>query len=114
MILDGMLDEAAWREADPITSFTQRFPAEGRPASQPSDVRILFDDENLYIGAELGDSDPERIIAREMKEDADLASDDAFGVILDTFHDRRNGFYFLTNPNGARSDALVYDEGRTI
>ncbi|HET6373979.1 MAG TPA: carbohydrate binding family 9 domain-containing protein, partial [Candidatus Polarisedimenticolia bacterium] len=110
--VDGVLDEAAWSGAEPITSFTQRFPAEGSPASQKSDVRILFDDERLFIGAELYDSEPARIIAREMKEDADLSSDDAFGILLDTFHDRRNGFYFLTNPNGAKSDALVYDEGR--
>jgi hypothetical protein len=111
--LDGALSEPAWRTVSPLTSFTQRLPAEGEPASQATEVFVLFDDEHLYIGAELRDSDPGRIVAREMKEDGDLASDDLFGVLLDTFHDKRNGFYFEANPNGARADALIYDEGRT-
>ena len=113
IILDGRLDEEAWALAERLTSFTQRYPAEGEPASQPSEVRILYDDERLLIGAELFDSEPDRLVAREMKEDSDLSDDDVFGILLDTYHDRRNGFYFDTNPNGARSDALIYDEGRT-
>ena len=112
-MIDGSLAEEAWRQAEPIAGFTQRFPAEGAPATQATEVRILFDDENLYIGADLADADPGAIVAREMKEDGALVNDDLFSVLLDTFHDRRNGFYFETNPNGARSDALIYDEGRT-
>ena len=113
IILDGVLDEADWRLAPALSSFTQRLPAEGEPATQAAEVRILYDDERLLIGAELFDSEPGRIIAREMKEDAQLGNDDSFGVLLDTFQDRRNAFYFQTNPNGARADALIYDEGRT-
>jgi len=75
-------------------------------------VRILYDDERLIIGAELRDERPEGIVGREMKEDATLSNDDAFAVYLDTFHDRRNGYVFETNPLGARSDALIFDEGR--
>ena len=107
-----MLDEPCWAGAEPLTTFTQRLPAEGAPATQPTEVRVLFDAENLYLGADLRDAEPGRIIAREMKEDGALDNDDLFGVLLDTFHDRRNAFYFEANPNGARSDALVYDEGR--
>jgi len=110
--LDGVLDEPEWRLAEPIDSFTQRFPAEGAPASQATRVRILYDDERLYIGADLEDREPDRIVAREMKEDASLDNDDSFFVIIDTFRDRRNGFFFETNPLGARADALVFDEGR--
>ncbi|HKB07560.1 MAG TPA: DUF5916 domain-containing protein, partial [Candidatus Polarisedimenticolia bacterium] len=110
--IDGLLDERCWQEAEPVSVFVQRLPAEGAPATQPTEVRILFDAENLYIGAELKDSEPGRIIAREMKEDGELPNDDLFGVLLDTFHDRRNAFYFEANPNGARGDALIYDEGR--
>ena len=111
--IDGVLDEPAWQAATALSSFTQRLPAEGEAATQLTEVRILFDDEHLYFGATLHDTDPNRIIAREMKEDGSLGRDDLFGVLLDTFHDRRNGFYFDTNPNGARRDALIYDEGRT-
>jgi hypothetical protein len=113
IVIDGALDEPAWGEAPPVASFTQRLPAEGSPATQPSEVRFLFDDENLYVGADLRDSEPGRIVAREMKEDGELPNDDLFGIVLDTFHDRRNAFYFEANPNGARGDALIYDEGRT-
>ena len=110
--LDGVLDEPDWSQGEAITSFTQRYPAEGAGASLPTEVHILFDDEHLYIGARLGDDDPDRIVAREMKEDSRLEADDAFAVYLDTFHDRRNGFFFQTNPLGARADALIFDEGR--
>src|SRR5262245_42532298 len=110
--VDGVLDEACWRSAEPLRDFVQRLPAEGAPATQPTEVRLLFDAENLYVGADLADSEPSRIIALEMKEDGDLRNDDLFGIMLDTFHDRRNAFYFEANPNGARGDALVYDEGR--
>ncbi|MGH9869091.1 MAG: DUF5916 domain-containing protein [Candidatus Polarisedimenticolia bacterium] len=111
--LDGLLDEPAWTAAQPMGEFVQRYPAEGSVATQATFVRILYDDERLIIGADLTDAEPARIVAREMKEDGDLRNDDAFGILLDTFLDRRNGYYFETNPNGARSDALVYDEGRT-
>jgi hypothetical protein len=111
--LDGLLDEPVWQTAVPLDGFVQRYPAEGAVATQATFVRVLYDDERLIIGADLVDSEPARIVAREMKEDGDLRNDDVFGVLLDTFLDRRNGYYFETNPNGARSDALIYDEGRT-
>lgn len=110
--IDGLLDETCWKGAEPLANFVQRLPAEGSPATQPTEVRLLFDAENLYVGAELTDAEPGRIIALEMKEDGSLDNDDLFGLMLDTFHDRRNAFYFEANPNGARGDALIYDEGR--
>ncbi len=113
ILIDGSLDEPAWQEAEPITRFTQRFPAEGDDATQATEVRILFDDERLLIGVRLHDTEPGRIVARELKEDSELYNDDSFGVLIDTFYDRRNAYFFETNPNGARTDALVYDEGRT-
>ena len=112
--VDGTLDEPAWADTVAITDFVQRFPAEGEPASQATSVRILYDDETLHIGAMLYDAEPDKIIALELKEDGELDADDVFGIMIDTFHDRRNAFYFETNPNGARGDALVYDEGRTV
>src|SRR6267142_1198385 len=59
--IDGLLDEPCWQGAEPLASFVQRLPAEGSPATQPTDVRLLFDDENLYVGAELTDAEPGRI-----------------------------------------------------
>jgi hypothetical protein len=112
--VDGVLDEPAWEAAEAIADFVQRFPAEGEPSSQSTVVKLLFDDEHLHIGAMMYDTEPEKIVARELKEDGELDADDVFGILLDTFRDRRNAYYFETNPNGARGDALVYDEGRTV
>src|SRR5262245_3391332 len=78
--LDGILDEEDWAHAEPITSFTQRFPAEGRAATEATEVRILFDAEHLYIGVLLRDQRVPSIVAREMKEDANLDNDDSFAV----------------------------------
>lgn len=110
--IDGILDEPDWRAAPSIGDLTQRFPAEGEPATQPSEIRILFDEERLIIGARLMDREPDRLVARVMKEDGPLYRDDSFAVFLDPFMDRRNGYFFETNPLGARTDALIFDEGR--
>ena len=112
ILLDGRLEEAAWGKAEPAADFTQRFPAEGLPASLRTEVRILYDAERLIIGARLFDPAPADLVAREMKEDSTLGNDDSFAVYLDTFHDKRNGYFFETNPLGARADALIFDEGR--
>ncbi len=112
--VDGRLDEREWMEADVATGFIQREPRNGERATERTEVRVLYDDENLYIGAILYDSRPDLIIAYEKKRDADLRRDDAFAVLIDTYHDHRNGFFFETNPLGARADALVFDEGGSI
>lgn len=112
--IDGRLDEEGWRKAEPATGFIQREPQNGRRATERTEVRILYDRDNLYIGAILYDSRPDLIIAHEKKRDADLRRDDAFAVLLDTYHDHRNGFFFETNPLGARAEALVFDEGRSV
>ncbi len=112
--IDGRLDEPAWNRAEPVDGFTQREPVPGRPASERTEVRILYDRENLYIGAMLYDSDPSGIIGDERRRDADLRRNDAFAVLIDTYHDHRNGFFFETNPVGARAEAIVFDEGREL
>jgi len=105
--LDGRLDEATWKDASPLSEFTQRELVEGAPATEKTEVRILYDEENLYIGVKCFDSDPGGIIHREMARDADIDTDDNFTVVLDTFADKRNGYYFRTNPNGVIKDGLV-------
>jgi len=114
IFIDGKLDEPSWQEASPVAGFIQREPRPGEPATELTEVRILFDEENLYIGAILYDSTPGDIVADEMKRDADLRRNDAFAVLIDTYHDHRNGFFFETNPLGARADAYTSNEGESI
>ncbi len=85
---------------------------EGQAASERTEVAILYDKENLYIGVWCYDNEPDKIIAQKMKRDFDYDTDDDFGIIIDTYHDKRNGYLFITNPNGARFDALVKDNGQ--
>ena len=77
-------------------------------------VQIVYDDHALYLGITCLDSAPEAIIANEMQRDFNINSDDNVGIIIDTYHDKRNGFLFYINPNGARYDALVTDEGQGV
>src|SRR5712675_121148 len=112
--IDGMLDEAAWSLVQPATEFLQQQPNEGAPASERTEVRVLFDDKNIYIGIRAFDSDAAHINARELVRDADFSNDDTVSIVLDTYHDRRNGFRFVVNPLGTQQDALITDEGRDI
>jgi hypothetical protein len=112
--IDGRLDEAAWRTAPAQGHFIQREPDLGLPASQQTEFRILYDDKNLYIGIWAFDTEPDRIIASEMKRDSLLRKSDQIKINLDTFHDKRNGFYFSTNPLGALKDANETENGRVI
>jgi hypothetical protein len=111
-VLDGSLAEGDWSSASPATSFTQAEPREGQPLTERTEVRVLFDRDNLYIGAYCYDSDPARIIVNELKRDFESREGDAFGVALDVLHDRRNSFSFFTNPGSAKRDAQALDDGR--
>jgi hypothetical protein len=112
--LDGHLDEAAWREAVPASGFIQREPLEGKPATEPTEVRVLYDDKNVYFGIICRDDEPGRIVANEMRRDAELRNEDFADIMIDTYNDHRNAFYFAVNPLGARRDALIRDEGGSI
>lgn len=111
--LDGNLDESAWQKAEHISNFTQRELNEGLPATEKTEVAILYNDNNLYIGVWCYDSEPSKIIANRMKRDFEFDKDDNFEVILDTYHDKRNAYLFVTNPNGARADVLVQNNGQS-
>ncbi len=110
--LDGALTESDWAQAAPIGDIIQREPKPGEAATEQTIVKLLHDDQNLYIGAVCYDSEPDRIIGTEMARDGDLSADDRVEIIIDTFHDRRNAFYFATNPLGALVDALVIENGQ--
>ena len=108
--LDGRVDEASWDRAIPITDFTQQEPVEGGVPSQRTEVRVLFDEDNIYISAILYD-DPDGILAYQMQRDAPLMTDDRFMWILDTFNDGRTGYFFEINPNGLMGDGLITGSG---
>lgn len=112
VVLDGVLDEKAWADAAVGTGFVQREPDTGKPESQRTEVRVVYSPTTLYVGISLYDDEPGRIIHKEMQRDQPLWRDDAVDVVLDTFDDKRNAYLFETNPNGARTDALITEEGR--
>ena len=113
--LDGYLREKIYVETPSIEGFIQQEPLEGQPATERTEVWIFYDDSNVYFSARLWDSEPERIVASEMRRDhrnIEYQSSN-FAVIIDTFYDRRNGYLFQTNPLGALYDAQVTDELNT-
>jgi hypothetical protein len=111
--LDGRLDEAWYHTLPPITGFIQSLPDEGAPATEETEVWIGFDDQNIYVAARLWDSAPEsEWIANELRRDTpQLRQNDSFGILFDTYLDRRNGVMFYTNPLGAMADFQVTNEG---
>jgi Domain of unknown function (DUF5916)/Carbohydrate family 9 binding domain-like len=112
--IDGKLDDAVWAAAEPIGGFTQVEPREGEPPTERTEVRALCDADHLYLGIRCFDREPGRIIATQMKRDADLDTDDRVLVVIDTFEDRRNGYLFEMNPAGAKLDALIASNGEEV
>ncbi len=109
--VDGKLDEPDWIGVAPITEILQREPEPDVPATEKTELRLLYDADHLYIGVTCFDSEPRKIIATQMARDADLSADDRVEILLDTFRDQRNAFYFATNPAGAMVDGLVIENG---
>ncbi len=108
--LDGRLDEAIWREAPAITDFTQVRPNDGTEPTARTDVRIAYDDAALYVAARLYD-DPDLVIGRLGRRDNNTSSD-RFAVMIDSYHDHRTAFHFVTNPAGVRTDMFsTNDQG---
>jgi hypothetical protein len=110
-VIDGRLTDPAWAEATPITGFIQRELHEGAPVTERTEVRIITDGQALYVGAWLYDSDPSGVVAGEKVRDGDISKSDYFGILLDTYHDRQNGFVFTTTPAAIEYDAQVVNEG---
>jgi hypothetical protein len=114
LAVDGDLGDEAWAAAPAATGFVQADPVEGAPASEATEVRVLFDAEYLYIGARCLDADPSGIVINEIRKDFGGRDQDTFEVLLDTFGDRRNGFVFATNAEGAKADTQFANEGRDV
>ena len=110
--LDGRLDEPSWSEAALASGFIQNDPREGTPATYDTEVRVLYTDDALYFGVFARDDEPSKLTVSDLKKDYNTGSSDGFRVVLDTFHDGRNGYQFATNPAGAKWDSQMANEGR--
>ena len=112
-LLDGkVIDDMEWQKIEPITSLIQQKPNQGAPASERTEIRIAYDEANLYISAIMYDDQPELLVVTDSRRDASLDETDAIQFIFDTYHDTRNGFVFGTNPIGIQYDAQVDNEGQ--
>ena len=105
-VIDGRLDDAAWEDAAFVDDFHQTAPFDGEQPTERTVVRVTYDDEYLYISANLLDSNPSAIQAKQMIQGKFFYSDDRFWVTLDSFNNKRNDYFFQVNANGVRRDAL--------
>ena len=111
--LDGhVLADPAWADATPTTGFWQTAPDEGRPATERTEVRIVYTTGTIYFGVVCYDRAPSRMVVSDSRRDSPLDETDCFQIILDTFHDKQNGFVFGTNPAGIEYDGQVTNEGQ--
>ncbi len=108
--VDGFLNDDVWTLAQPATDFVQRDPDEGKPASERTEIRVLYDDEALYIGAMMFDPRPEEIVARLTRRD-NIVESDRVAIFIDSFHDHQNCYRFGVNASGVKVDVLHYDDG---
>jgi hypothetical protein len=114
IIIDGEMNEPQWQQVQPASDFTQQEPIIGEPASERTEVRLLYDDDNLYLGIYCFDSAGEKgLVVNDVRRDFPPFENDVFGVLLDTFDDNRNGFMLSTNPKGAKRDGQVGGDGTT-
>ena len=113
-VIDGRLDDEVWRTAAVVDDFHQTSPSNGAMPSEVTIVRVTYDDEYLYIAADLRDSDPGAISAKQMIQGKMFYSDDRFWVTLDSFNNKRNDYFFQVNANGVRRDALRENNARFI
>ncbi len=112
IVVDGVLDEPAWQTAQPAADFYQQAPDEFSPSTERTDVRFLYDDDMLYVGAVMYDPEPERLVTNELRRDFGGFQNDVLTLIFDTFLDKRNAYAFMVNPGGAQRDVQVAENGR--
>lgn len=111
VIVDGRLDDAAWASAVPTSGFTQSFPTPGAPATDPTEVRVLYDDQALYVAVRMNDPRPDSIAAQLARRDASGIYSDWVHLIIDSYHDRRTSFRFSVNPKGVMKDVYTSNDG---
>lgn len=107
IVVDGAPDEDVWRKAVPATNFRQRDPDNGEPATEQTEVRVVFDRDRIILGVTCFDSEPDRLLGNQMQRDQPFAADDRFMFAIDPFFDGRTGYFFEINPSGAMGDGLI-------
>ncbi len=107
-----LLDDPVWDEAEFQGNFIQRVPDTGTPPIEKTEIAIIYDDENVYFGVRLYDSEPDKIRITEMRRDGDKINDDRFEIVLDTFHDHQSAYNFIVNASGSNNDAIIREDGR--
>ena len=128
--IDGLLDDPVWTEARPFTEFRMVFPTPGGDPTEKTELRIVYDEVNLYLGILCRDGEPGRIAANTMGHDqtgasggyggyghygsSSTASDDQVKILLDPFQDKRTAYVFFVNPRGARGEGLIYDGNSSL
>ena len=110
--IDGRLDDRAWAGAEVLTDFVQREPMEGQRVSERTEVRVVYDEGALYVGAWMFDADPSSLVVGQTLRDASVSDSDAFVMVIDTYLDRQNGFVFGTTPAGIEYDGQISNEGQ--
>ncbi|MGV3539191.1 MAG: DUF5916 domain-containing protein [Rufibacter sp.] len=112
--LDGLPTEDIWQQAAPATGFTQNEPVNGAPSKQRTEVRILYDDEAIYVGAMLYDTAPDSILTQLSQRDGGQVNTDMFGVYFDTYLDRQNAFGFEVSAAGVQTDFRSTSNGEDM
>ena len=108
--LDGALNEEVWAAAPKVSAFIQRDPNEGAPATFPTEARVAYDKDAIYIAVWAFDPDPSKIVGMRTRRDGESPSD-WIAVILDSYHDRRTAYHFAVNPAGVKSDKYWFADG---
>ena len=104
--IDGRLDEEAWNGATVITDLHQILPVEFSEPSQRTEFLVLYDDDALFLAARMYDDQPDRVVAKVLRQGGMSWLDDQFNIILDPFNDKRSGYRFQVNPNGVWEEGL--------
>jgi hypothetical protein len=116
--LDGLLSDDAWTHSTSFSAFKMVLPTTGADPSERTELRIVFDASDLYIGVLCSDREPSKIAANTMAHDTSQgffeSDDDSVKVLLDPFQDRRNAYLFIVNPRGARSEGLAFGEHSSL
>ncbi len=109
--IDGYLNDEVWKQAIPSGDFLQRDPDEGKPATEKTEIRVLYDNEALYFGCMMYDSEPDKIVHRLARRDDEVESD-YISIRIDSFHDHQTAFEFTINASGTKVDILIYNDKR--
>lgn len=115
IVVDGRLDDPAWKEAAVYEEyFFQHEPLDRAPSSEKTRLMVMQDEDTIYFGIQAYDSEPDKLFASAMRQDKDIWNDDVVELLIDTFRDFRNCYAFVTNPLGVRGDAIISDQGGDI